>query len=460
MNTMKQVKFRYIVLLLAAVLIFAACGKKDEATTPPASTPSESTPSQTTQQPSNNEPAAPADPTSYTGGKVEITLYDHNTGLSEEEFNRLFVANVQAKFPDITITKLEGIRDDMFAAGVIPDIVTMSNPVINQYLELDYPDDLSEMIKRLNIDMGLFEPTMIDLLNSYGADRGTIGIPFGGNTSVLLLNEDLFNRFGVDLPTGIITAEEYVELARQLTRNEDGVQYIGGNWHEVSWPNASGLSYIDPNDKDKINLGSEGLRYVFTLMQRLYSIEGHMNEENRFRYSDSVFWKDQQLVTTVSWLDNTLRAVTEATPNFTWNVHAQPVIWKDRPSANSLDFHLMMVSKVSKNKEAAYRVLYTLAQPETQAAMNRAGRLSAYKDPVLKQEFAKEAGVFEGKNLASVFSIGPTPLPPFTEHLGEADAGIREVAKALAIDKEDLNTAIRRGEELANQRVREKLAAK
>lgn len=456
-------KYLYSLILTLCVCVFlAACSEKSDDQAQSNNNQNTPAPSQqqNTQQPSSQQPAAPAP--GYKGGKVELTLFDHNTGLSDEEFELYYGTLLRAKFPDITITKLSADAkiNELVASNSTPDIVTFSNAVINQYLAIDYPQDLTEMVRQYNIDLAIFEPEAMKAMNDYSSKGELIGLPFGDNSSALVYNQDIFDKFALEFPKQVITLEEYMELVRRLTIKDGDIQYVGGNVHEVNVMNSAGLAYIDSNNKDKAMWNTDNHKYVWSLLQQIYKIPNYVDETGRYRHSASLFWRDQRMAMNWTWVDNTIKDVSNNQPTFNWNIHSQPVIWKDKPSRNSLDFHMLAVSKTSKNKDAAYAVISHIVSKDLQTVQNRSGRLSSYADPQMKKEYAQDSGVFNGKDIANVFLVGPTPLWPFTEHLAEVDKGLRETARQLANENADLNTAIRIGEELTDGLIKEKLATK
>jgi multiple sugar transport system substrate-binding protein len=43
----------------------------------------------------------------------------------------------------------------------------------------------------------------------------------------MLLNKDIFNKFGVDYPQDEMAWSQTLDLAKKLTRTEGGIRYIG-----------------------------------------------------------------------------------------------------------------------------------------------------------------------------------------------------------------------------------------
>ncbi|MEF3305232.1 ABC transporter substrate-binding protein [Paenibacillus sp. GYB003] len=387
----------------------------------------------------------------YTGGPVELLVQDRNSGMTEEEFQNYFAKPVKAKYPDITL-KLTQEKDvqKLIAGGTPPDLVAVSNTLLNDYFALDYPEDLTAMIKRFGIDMGSIEPSIVDAL--IGLGRGTVyGLPFGMNYGSTVYNKELFDKFGVPYPKEVMTWDEYLELSKRLTRVEGGVQYIGGSPHSV--PNMLrqyGVSSVDAKD-EKIVLTTDKHRIVYSLEQQFFDIPG-MIQGKTYQQTNITNGKIAMLPT---WIASWAATVLKSKPAFDWDVVANPV-FKERPNiGNPVDFHMLIVHKAGKRKEAAYRVLLTMLSTEAQRELTKNSRITPLKDPGLKAMFAQNSNVFEGKKLQTIFKVAPAPLPDYSKWSSAISTYTTAVAEEMALGKKDMNTAMREQEEKANKAIDE-----
>jgi multiple sugar transport system substrate-binding protein len=392
------------------------------------------------------------DPTAYTGGPVELLVQDRNSGMTEQEFQENFVKPVKAKYPDITL-KLTTEKDfqKLVAGGTIPDLVAVSNTLLNDYIDMGYPEDLTPMIKRFNINLDSIEPSIVEVLKGLGRGGSIYGLPFGMNYGATIYNKDLFDKFGVPYPKEIITWDEYLDLATRLTRMEGGVQYIGGSPHSV--PNLLkqyGVSSVDASDS-KIILTSDKHRYIYSFVQKFFEIPG-LIQGKTYQQTNISNGKIAMLPT---WIASWAATVIKSKQSFDWDVIANPV-FKERPDiGNPVDFHMLIVNKAGNNKEAAYRVLLTMVSPEAQQELTKNTRITPLKDPKLKAMFAQNSRVFEGKNLTSIFKVQPAPLPDYSRWTSLISTYSTAVAEDMALNKKDMNTAMREQEEKANKALSE-----
>ena len=73
------------------------------------------------------------------------------------------------------------------------------------------------------MDLSAYGPIISETM----LDGEYYGLPYRSTLYSLYYNKDLFDKKGIAYPTKI-TWDEYLELARQLTYEEDGTQYWGG----------------------------------------------------------------------------------------------------------------------------------------------------------------------------------------------------------------------------------------
>ena len=400
-----------------------------------------------------NVPAPAAD--AYTGGPVELLVQDRNTGLSEEEFAEYFAKPVKAKYPDITLKLTrESNLDKLVAGGTPPDLVAVSNARLNEYFDADYPEDLTPMIKRFNINLDKIEPSIVGVLKGLGRG-GIYGLPFGMNYGAMIYNKDLFDKFGVSYPKDVITWDEFLELSKRLTRSDGGVQYIGGAPNSVqTLLKQYGAPNVDAND-ERVILTSEKHAAVYSLLQKFFDIPGLIQGKT---YLPTQIYEGKVAMQT-NWVAGIAFDVIKNKPTFQWDIAAYPV-FKERPNIGApVDFHMLIVNKATKNKEAAYRVLLTMLAPDVQEELTKNIRITPFKDLKLKSLFAQNSKVFDGKNLQAVFKVSPAPLPDYSKWSAVFGKYVDAVASDMALNKKDMNTAMRDQEEKANKELSEVKAA-
>lgn len=71
---------------------------------------------------------------------------------------------------------------------------------------------MKDLIKRHNIDLSRFEPSIISALEKMSGG-GLYGLPLYNDRMALYYNKDIFDKFGVPYPKDGMTWDEVIELS-------------------------------------------------------------------------------------------------------------------------------------------------------------------------------------------------------------------------------------------------------
>lgn len=392
----------------------------------------------------------------YKGGPAELVIYDRNAAITDEEFQQVFVSPLKSKYPEITLKHVKGTTisiENMIAGGSTPDIVLSSNVSLLTLVEMDYPEDLRVMAKTYGLDFSRIEPAVVAELGKFGTKDELFGIPFAMNYGAMIYNKDLFDKFAVSYPKETMTWDQLHELAVRMTRSEGTTTYIGASPGPANWKfRQYSLPVFDKNT-GKASLTTDGHKKAFELMQKFYTIPGYTGQGN-FEYSDEVFVKQGRMAMLPTWIAGVTYYLKQANGSlpFNWDLTAYPS-FSDRPNLGQpVDFHSAVVSKASKHKDAAYQLLRTLLTNETQLTLSRGGRLPVIQDESVRKQFGEASGLYKGKNLQAIFKVQPSPAPMPSIYDTKINALVNtELAKSVAIDHTDINSALRSAEEKANK---------
>ncbi|TVY07074.1 ABC transporter substrate-binding protein [Paenibacillus cremeus] len=165
----------------------------------------------------------------YNNEPVTLTFYSHNAGvLTDADLEELVTKPVKAKYPNITPKLVTGTKlDALIASGDVPDVILTSNYYLLDLLQLGLGSDLNDFIKQEKMDFSKFEPETINVMKGFGDKGEFFGIPYAMNYGMLLYNKDIFDKFGVPYPKDGMNWSQVLELARKVTRMDQGTQYIG-----------------------------------------------------------------------------------------------------------------------------------------------------------------------------------------------------------------------------------------
>ena len=398
-------------------------------------------------------------------GPVTLKLYNHSAGIANQaDFEKLVLKPVQAKYPNITIEYVQGKLEDMIAAGEIPDIISVGNLYLNDLKELGLLTDLNDMVKKYKTDFGKIDAGTFDFLKQLAPNGELYAIPFSLNYGVLLYNKDIFDKFGAPYPKDNMTWGQLTELARRVTRQADGVQYIGLD-PDGAQPlvRQYSITPYDPKTGKSTILTDPGFQKVFNTLKPIYDIPGIVNN-NKYSYGINGFIKDRNVAMYGYWLANFTSRILDLQlqgNDFNWDITSYPV-FEDKPGLGKpYDFHCMIITPTSKNRDAAYLAIATLVGDEQQQAMNRSGaRLTIQGDQNLRVQFASDTKVFEGKKLAEVFKVKPAPATIPSEFDTKIYSFVNEALKNVVTKNVDINTALREADEKANEYIKQVLESK
>jgi multiple sugar transport system substrate-binding protein len=397
----------------------------------------------------------------YNGPPVTLTVWNQAAGIANDDDLETFLGKpTRSKYPNISFKLVTGKLEDMIASGEIPDLITTSNYYLYNLRELGIPAELSGMIKQEKIDFSKFDPAIVDAMKQFGEKGEIYGMPFAMNYGVTVYNKDIFDKFGVPYPKDNMTWDDMIELSRKVTRKEGDTQYIGLDPGAPSvLLRAHSLPVMDEK-REKVVINTEPMKQIFQILQKAYSVPGIVNG-NKYTYGFNEFQKEKRVAILPYWL----AALTTRVPllndaGINWDIVSWPT-FPGRPEyGREIDFHLVVLTSTSQNKEAAYKVLKAIASDEAQKEMNKNVRMTILNDPALRKEFAGNMKYYADKNLAGVFKVKPAPLPMVSKYDNNIYSYLTTAAKQMVLEKKDINTALREAEEAANKYVQEQQTSK
>lgn len=451
---MKTVKIFLIGTIL--VLVLAACRDSDPGIEgEEGKKPVDSVSTIEKIEPSPNPPAAskPKEP-------VTLTLF---TNLSDEEVNTYWIDYVGKKFDHITLKHQKSATgatiEDLIALGDIPDIIRVAGTLIQtQYLDLGLGYDLNELIKMNNYDIKQFEPLYFEQLsNNAGTSKGEVyGLPINLiSPYILYYNVDLFEKFGIDYPIDGMTWDDTFEIAKRITRVDEGVTYQGFSaiYTEFLRDNQLAIPAMDPN-ADRMFDTSQWLP-LFQSFMRFYQIPN--NEIGISSGADqNKFIKDQTSAMLVSQLNTSVRSFPET---LNWDMVSLPV-FKEKPTAGAIPPPAYFsITQQSKQKEEAFEVIKYLLSKEVQLEHSKAARGTSLVDPEVKRAFGQDNDTLKSKNISAIFyHTGTEAMPARKDGLVAVQAGttqkiISDAFIEVATQKSDVNTALRNAADKIDQEI-------
>jgi len=424
---MKNIKRAGILLLIAAGT--AACSNPQSAPDQP------------------QKPAASSEP-------VTLKIYMWDALFQEETFQRLIAEPVKKKYPHITLQQLvrgQNAQPESLVTNSdnAVDIIMAWNDVLTQFSDLKLIGDMTAEIKKANVDLGRFEPEVLDGMRD-GSNRDVLyGLPFAQDFYALYYNKDIFDKFGIDYPKDGMTWEETAELAKKLTRLEGGVQYKGLDPEGVEkLGNSLSLQFVDPKTS-KASVDNDGWKRVLETAKQIYEIPGNDNKVLAHGATVTRFAKDKNIAMYAS--HGVVNGLAQSDLN--WDL-AQYPSFKEKPGVYGMvKAYALCVTTTSKYKEQAMQVLQVLTSDEVQLAYTKsAPLLSTLKNPEMKKHFGADMPVLKGKRVESIFKSKPAPFAAQSVYSGKVRVVVETKFNDVIAGK-DINTALREAEEEGNKQI-------
>jgi multiple sugar transport system substrate-binding protein len=331
---------------------------------------------------------------------------------------------------------------------------------LSKYVQLGLAEDMESLMKKHGFDANRINPVVIQTLKANSTDgKQLVALPFYQQFTALYYNKDIFNTLGVPYPQDGLTWDDTLQLAKRVTRSLNGVNYYGFKPDSIQrMAEQFGLTQVDAKT-NKASVNTENYRRVFALSHEFFSIPGNLPKSLSDVNANplNMFIKDQNLST--YYAVNRLPNLKDS--NVNWDM-AQAPFFSERPDVGSIvDTWIIGVSKASAHKDDAFRVVETLLSDEVALKAARTlGFVSPLVNPALKEQFGAELDYLKGKNTKVIFkskSIAHDPHNVYRDIVGAEKIMFDEHAKYI-MGEQDLNTALRRADELINAKMAEVLA--
>ncbi|OXT09367.1 ABC transporter substrate-binding protein [Thermoanaerobacterium thermosaccharolyticum] len=381
---------KFLSIIVAAVLLittlFSGCSAKQDSTS---NTKNEVS---TSQKQENSKP-------------VTIKVGIWSSSPAEKKIVDDQIAAFKEKNPNINVEIETVVGDYMqklqteLASKTAPDIFYLDSMPAPQLMSKGVLEPLDDYIKKNNIDLNDFEPS---LLKAFEWNGKIYGLPKDVNTLALFYNKDLFNKAGITEPPK--TWDELRSDAAKLTKDgvkgivlssdvarygafvyQNGGSLFDGNKATLNLPeNVEALNfYTDLITKDKVadtpqNLGGSWNGDVFAKGKAAMAIEG-------------------------GWLIPSLK---EQAPNLQYGIAELPAGKQKATLAFTVAY---VLNKDSKNKDEAFKLLAFLTGDEGQKFVVDSGLAMSSRKSMengFKEKYPERAAFIDSMSYAIPFQFG------------------------------------------------------
>lgn len=403
-----------------------------------------------------------SDPAPKAEEPVELVFHSNNGG-SVEAFDSKYGNDLRKKFPNYTIkyipdTKGNSLPELMAANQRVDIIYNVLDSVIQPLVEYNLQYDMTELIKKHQIDLTMFEPTVIDAVRNASGGKMYM-LPTENQVQVMFYNKGIFDKFGVPYPKDGMTWGDTIELSGKLTRKEGDKQYLGffaASPAIMFKTNSFSEPYLDP----KTGKSTFGQRESWKkLIQTLFLDPARSPGYTEWiiqskRLPNRLDFTNTQDIAMFAFQYGFPLAVPKDLEKIDWDLVSLPT-FKELPGVGSQSAPVSIgITSISKNKDAAMEAIKFLTSKEYQMEISKKGVMSALADASVKKAFAQESPN-KGKNWQAVYYNKMAPISPKSLY----ELKVESLYNAAVIDilngKTDLNTALRETAEKADMAVAE-----
>ncbi|AEI43047.1 ABC transporter substrate-binding protein [Paenibacillus mucilaginosus] len=390
---------------------------------------------------------------------TKLKLFVTGATFTDTEFKVQIKEQVEKRFKNVTIERITPPAgttvQDFFSSGEEPDLIFGDG--YHALKQLKVVEDLRPFIKKYNFDESRLKPHTYDYIKDFGENGEIYGIPYNSNQHILYYNKDVFDKFGVAYPSDEqMTWDQAFELGRQLTREEGGVQYIGIDTEGLGMLSRSyALPILDPKTGKSV-LNSPQWLTVFQAAKTNFEIPGFLpKDETKYMWGRDVFMKDRTMAMRPAWLANMVGPLEELRQQgieSNWDIAPVPTFPDQLGKTREAQVHSITLSSLSKNKDAAFKVIKFLLSDEAQRVISRNARVPAVINPELEKEYGADVGVLKGKKIENIFKYAPLKTHASHKYESSITKFVTEANLELARGA-DVNTVIRKTSETIDKEV-------
>jgi len=388
---------------------------------------------------------------------VTLKVLFTNPGMTEEIFQQLIAEPVKKLHPHISFELIPfqtnfGLNE-LVSSGEIPDII-YATPYIQDMLDKDIPLDLTEQLKKHQIDTARFNPTIMNAIKSFGTKGEIYSLPYMSQSFALWYNKGIFDRFGVAYPKDGMSWDEAIELSKKVARTENGVQYRGmvaTHGGISTFASSLSIELVDPKTSNAIV--SDRWNAVFAKGKALYDIVD--NRPLKLNASNvQLFVKDKTLAMAPYWTGGMIGNLAQA-KDLDWDVVQVPSFAEAPNKYYQVDYHQFVVSKTTKHIDDVMDVLKVTVSDEVQAKAARMGKETVLTNQSIIDQFAQDLDFVKGKNLKGIFKSQPSNMIYQSKYNGAVSGAINAAFNEVFEGKTDINSALKKAKEEADKKIEE-----
>lgn len=392
-----------------------------------------------------------------------ITLRIYNSSnMNLDSFKKSYTDPIQSKYPHITVEVVPNEKgktiQELTALGNVPDIIMGGGANFAFTLnDLKIVEDLTPYVQKYKYDLSQISPNVLSTLKAFFNSDKLLAMPAGQLDFMLLYyNKDIFDKFGVPYPKNGMSWDELYDLAKRITRTDNGVAYRGLDFQDNSiiQYNPLSLSYVN-SATQLASVNNDGWKQWFTNMTRFFEIPGNLKVASLSGVGPKLddFMKDRTLAMLLC-MPILSRMPDAEKQGFKWDIATMPS-YAEQPGAGlQLTSPYFAISSTSKYKDQAFQALTAILEKGPLTDRVKEGIITILSDPQVNAQFGANNPTLAGKNVSAITGYKTAKAQPYYSQydsivIDELINGFRNMIKQGT----DVNTALRVIEEQANKKI-------
>lgn len=386
---------------------------------------------------------------------VTLTI---RTTAPESEFQSTVAEPIRKKFPHVTVVMLgaEHKLADLIAAKQLPDMIFQAYTNMAEIIDIDYPMDLDEMVKKYGADLNRFAPGIIENIRANSPDNQLLVYPRHIQPFALHYNKALFDKFGVPYPKEGSTWDDLIELSARLARTEGGVHYRGldAGLSINRMQMQLSLPYVDGKTEKSAVASNPGWKKLFETYKSIYGVPGNFPEGAQYGDGSKAFLETQSLAMYphIVLLRSAPyeKAVKEG---LDMGITTYPV-FQDTPGVGTGLFGGgFAIYKNSKNKDIAFQIAMHFASDEVQAELSEQGIVTSLANADVQKKLYEGYEYAKNMDTSVIFKVRVAHPVQKTAYDGKAQTIAQASLQNMFTGKVDINTALQNVDEQINKMV-------
>lgn len=282
---------------------------------------------------------------------------------SEQHFKQRYSNLLEVEYPNmrLNIVSTKGlIQSDDSSSWVKQnpvDIIYIPSFRIKNFIESGLVTDIGSLIKRDQLDLEQFVPSVIELTREYGNGK-LYGLPPTFYSRAIIFNKELFDEFNVEYPNDQMSWEETLTLAAKFSTMNSELKGISIGYSDPfeliqHIGRVEGLQFF--SNPNQATLNSSSWTTVWENVLRAYE-SGSLDLNADLNNYLSPFLSGKRAMAVISYEE--YKRIEQEKPSFKWSIVTMPVDPEHPDQSNEIRIPgIYAIVNSSGNKEAAWELL-------------------------------------------------------------------------------------------------------